>query len=147
MVPLFLMMKLRKLKIFKELDTSRECLIYQQIVLIFLVFLEMIADNNQVILDLSITLRNKTIKNFHKCPMTFFQSLISLNLWNNLNHQVWQLDLHHHSRKELKVTWSKITTLVPKWWIAKSQTDTIKKSWIWKWALKQEDHLLEMISD
>ena len=52
MDPLLWMMKLRKLKIFKELDTSREFLIYQQIVLIFQVFQEMIADNNRVILDL-----------------------------------------------------------------------------------------------
>jgi hypothetical protein len=80
MVPLFLMMKLRKLKIFKELDTSREFLIYQQIVLIFLVFQEMIADNNKVILDSSITLRNKMERDILKCPMTFFKSLISLTL-------------------------------------------------------------------
>ena len=80
MVPLFLMMKLRKLKIYKELDTSRECLIYQQIVLICLVFQEMIADNNKVILDSSITLRNKTERDILKCPMTFFKSLISLTL-------------------------------------------------------------------
>jgi hypothetical protein len=107
----------------------------------------MIADNNRVILDLWITHRNKTERDILKYPMMFFQSLILLNLWNNLNHQVWPQVLHHHSRKESKVTWLKSTTPVPKWLIPKSQTGTIKKSWIWKWALKLEDHLLEMISD
>tara|TARA_B110001450_G_scaffold30547_1_gene26626 strand:+ start:419 stop:634 length:216 start_codon:yes stop_codon:yes gene_type:complete len=48
-VPLFLRMKLRKLIIFKELDITRKCLIYLQIVLIFLVFQEMTIEHILII--------------------------------------------------------------------------------------------------
>jgi len=75
-------MKLRKLIIFKELDITRKCLIYLQIVLIFLVFQEMTIDNKVILGFLTVV---KKVDNIHKCPMMFFQNLISQNQLNNLN--------------------------------------------------------------
>ena len=109
-VPLFLRMKLRKLIIFKELDITRKCLIYLQIVLIFLVFQEMTIDKQAT--SAFLTLTRRRVDNSLRCPTMFFPNLISQNRWANLK-QEWLLKT---SRKEWIVTSSKNNiTPVTKW--------------------------------